>query len=283
MQYFAQARAALGDYADADLELTVIDRNLAMLTPDVEARTALVERVWERLRDVLGEQHPATIDALLAYAEYVPDPAAAYDLSRRASEAYHRYHPTLVEQMAIADTARAALAAEIGDLDRAVADYEAAITATQGSTDLDIAVMHDLLTGELAVLRGAPAEGIAALTAVRDRRLASERWYEREEGLRAEAWLGLAELARGRETEAARHLEVALAGYPAIIAVNEQVRYRRVYARTQRALASILRRANKDAARADALDREATAFYQAAGPGYRWAVDPGSGVSGPTP
>src|SRR5205823_4501937 len=77
--YFEKAKQDLGSYPSADLELTSIDRNLALLTSDDAQRTALAKAVWQRLRDALGEAHPTTLDALSAYSAFEPDPSVAYE------------------------------------------------------------------------------------------------------------------------------------------------------------------------------------------------------------
>jgi tetratricopeptide (TPR) repeat protein len=234
--YFTRARRDLGSYAPADLELSVIDRNLAMLTADARARTALAAGVWDRLRAALGDAHPHALDALWAYASYVPDAAEAYRLTDQAAEAYLRYHPTLHRYVAVTTTARAFLAAELGDRERARADYATAIATSAGSDDPEIAALHQLALGEAALLDDDPAAAIAAFEPVSRERLTSPRWYERADALRAEVGLGLAELSRGRRAAARVHLERAIAGYPEIIAMNEEVVYRRLLERAQRAL-----------------------------------------------
>jgi hypothetical protein len=197
-------------------------------------------------------------------------------LITQVSALYHEVHPTLTVQIAIADTTRAFLAGELGDRARAAADYAAAITTTASATDPDIVVMHDLMLGEDAIVRGDADAAVAPLGRVSDRRLASERWYEHEEGLRAEVGLGVAAAMRGRDSDAIRHLVIAVADYPAIIGKNEEVKYKRVYARAEHALAAALRRTGS-LARAEALERDAMAFYSAAGAeSYRWVLEPGA-------
>jgi tetratricopeptide (TPR) repeat protein len=274
LEYFARARTDLGSYAPADLELTVIDQNLAMLTPEPKQRAALAEAAWHRLRDVLGDEHPRTLEALVAYSEYTPDPAVAYELMSKAAEAYRRFHPTLRRQQAVADTARAFLAAELGDIARTRTDYETAIATTRDNTDPDMVILRHLAIGELALAQNDPASVVAELEPIRDARLASERWYERVDGLRAEVDLGLAEAARGHDAEAIQHLDAAIAGYPAIIVMNEEVKFRRFYARAEHTLALTLRRLGKDPERAATLERDAARFYETAGAAaYRWILE----------
>jgi tetratricopeptide (TPR) repeat protein len=239
--YFTRARRELGSYAPADLELAVIDRNLAMLTSDARARTALAAGVWDRLRAALGDAHPHALDALYAYAEYVPDAAEAYRLTDQAAEAYRRYHPALRHYAALTTIARAFLAVELGDREQARADYAIAIATTASADDPYVAMLHHLARGEAALLDDDPAAAIAELAPISRDRLASPHWYERADGLRAEVGLGLAEISRGRRAAGRAHLEIAIAGYPEIIAMNEEVAYRRLLARAQRALDTLAR------------------------------------------
>src|SRR6185295_20366636 len=95
---------------------TCIDLNLAMLTADDSKRSALVIEVWERLRGALGDNHLATLDALVARGEYALDPAQAFALMSEAAERYQQFHPAILRLNANTETRRAFLAAEMGDV-----------------------------------------------------------------------------------------------------------------------------------------------------------------------
>lgn len=269
--YFQQARTSVRDLASPDLELAVIDRNLAMLTSDDLTRRQLAAKVVTRLRDALGDSHPTTLEAMSTAAEYEIDPATAYALQRTATEEYRRFHPTLVRVSAFAEAFRAFLASELDDRDQARADYRAAIARLGESSDADLALLRTILIGELALLDDDPAGAEHAFEKVRAARAESVVWWEQEELLRAEVGLGAADLARGKHANAVRDLEAAVAGLPSIVAMNEVMLQRRLLARAQRLLARALRERN-EVARADALEREARAFYERGPVGYAWLL-----------
>jgi eukaryotic-like serine/threonine-protein kinase len=267
LDYFQAARASLRGVAAADLELTVVDRNLAMLTAGDDTRRHLVAGVVQRLRDAFGDAHPATVEAVHVAAEYEVDPAKAYELARTASDAYREFHPTLVRESGFVEACRAFLASELDDRDRARADYREAIARLAKSTDADILSLRTLATGELALLDENWATAENAFAEVRAARMSSAVWWEKQELLRAEVGLGAAALGRGKSAEAIAHLEVAVAGYPGIVALNEVMVFPRLLARSQVLLARALRMRN-DNTRADVLDTAARTFYDRAPIGY---------------
>lgn len=271
LAYFQEARAVRQDNPSPDLELTVIDRNLAMLTADDDARRTLAQSVVTAFRDALGATHPTTLEAITAAAEYEVDPARAYDLVRTATDAYRTLHPTLEMVPAFAYASRAFLASELGDRTRAIADYRAALAHLQRSAVPDLVLLRTFCVGELALLEEDFEAAERAFEQVRLARSASTAWWEKAELFRAETGLGAALLARGSSDEAAPHLETAIAGLPALTQVNEHVLYRRMLARAQQLLARIVRMRG-DLARADDLERAARAFYQRGPIGYAWAL-----------
>lgn len=265
MQYFEQALAARGDGAALDLELTAIDRALAMATTDVQARDQLLANVWERLRGALGDDHPTALDVLFARAEFTLDPILAFERMSRVAESYAKHHPELHREVADSAMRRAVLAAELGD-SRAEALYTTAIEASAAATDATVQQWHRLDRGELALLQRDAGRAVAELSAVRAARRTNERWWEREDGLRAEVGLGQAEALRGRDEDAIQYLDAAIRDYPQILAHSDLAYNRRFLARAQRELAAILRRTGRDPARASTLERAASEFYRLANP-----------------
>jgi serine/threonine protein kinase len=271
-RYFAQARTELGPGDPADLELTCIDRNLAMLTADGPTREALAERTWRHLEATLGEAHPAALDALVAYGQYISDPARAFDRFTAAAAGYRRFHPTMTRQIAEVELKRALVAADLGRPD-APDIYAAVLAATAGATDPDLARWHRIAEGERAVLTGDADTAVRALAPVHAELAASTQWWERGFAFRAALGLGEAELARARSAAARPYLEAAARGLATIVPINEDVEARRLRARAQRLLAPLVR--PSDPNRAAGLDQDARAFYRSANPtAYaRWLRD----------
>jgi tetratricopeptide (TPR) repeat protein len=264
--YFQQALVARGSRGARELELTAIDRGLAIATADDEARDRLLAEVWDRLRTALGDDHPAALDALYTHAGYTLDPAVALARLSRVAEAYAQHHrAALPKPVAASARQRAVLAAELGD-PRAAALYGLAIEAAASSSDPDVRQWHHLNQGELALLSRDPERAIRELAAVRDRWRTSKHWWQRAQALRAEVGLGRAEVLRGRDDAAARYFEAAIADYAPILAHTYLVYYRRDLARAQSELAAILRRSKRDLARATRLARGAAGLDRAAPP-----------------
>jgi len=273
LEYFQRAKKDLGGYAPIDLELTVIDRNLAMVTPDYDTRVSLATSVWNRLRDALGESHPATLEALVVYVQYVADPAIAYDLLLKAIHAYERHHPTMRDERGLAELHLAFLARERGEHALAMSDYERAVRTLSEKPNPDLDISRHFAVGELALERGDLDTAEKELAPVSLARLHAEPWYQRSDGLRATIDLGLIELARHHDAIAARHFEAATAGLASIAAVNEEVIHRQLEARARYELGRILDRRG-DPRRGSALVKLGVGFYRAASEtSYRWLIE----------
>jgi tetratricopeptide (TPR) repeat protein/predicted Ser/Thr protein kinase len=248
LRYFQRAHDEIDRTEPLDLELTIVDQNIAMLTPDAATRKRLSRERWIQLEDTLGEHHPSTLDAQLTYANLGADLREAYELTRRACTAYHDFHPALVVQYVDCQGASGLLASELELGAAARAAYAAVVDATAGTRDGDLIASHRLAAGELAVLRGEPAEARAQLAPVVDAYRDSAHWWERHSALRAELGLGLTAAATGDRAAAVRYLEAAVRGLAEIASMHQSIVYRLQLARARRALASL---------RPDSPEREA--------------------------
>ena len=238
-RYFQQASAALADVPAPDLELAVIDRNLALLTSDAAVRESLVRGVWQRLRGELGDSHLETIEALEARGWYIRAPARALPLVADACTAYATFHPEMIPQRVHCESYRAFLTGELGDHAEELRRYEDIAGIAAGTTNPDTAVLATLASGYARLLRDDPGGAIAQLQPIARRDAPSPDWWVSVRAAHAELGIGLAELALGHDAEATRHLDRALAGYEEAIPVNEEAEYRLRAARTRRALAAI--------------------------------------------
>jgi tetratricopeptide (TPR) repeat protein len=270
LAYFQQAEQTVRAIPAPDLELTVIERNLAMLTSDDEARRQVTGRIIARLRSVLGETHPSTLEAMAIAAEYEVDPAQAYALARAATSSYRTLHPTLVGVSTLADTWRAFLASELDDVARARADYRIAIERMGQRGDADLAILRALATGELALLDQDASTAERAFEQVRAARAETNVWWEQLDLLRAEVGLGGVALLRNQPADAVPHLETAVKGFPAIITTSQAVLASRLLARGQHLLARAVRATNPG--RADQLEQAALVFYRRGPQGYAWLI-----------
>ncbi|NVB85789.1 MAG: serine/threonine protein kinase [Kofleriaceae bacterium] len=221
-RFFEEARASLAGVPEVDLELTCIDRNLAMVTSQGSEREALAAGVWERLRTGLGEAHVATLDALDAYARYVRDPDRAERLLGHVCTTYDRLHPELVEDRVYCASYLAFLAGRRGDLETELRLYDEIVRISSGSHDATAVALRRVASGYGLLRRGDPAGAIKVFSEAAAVDAASSSWWERVRAAHAEVGIGAAELALGRPRDAARHLNVAVAIYRDAAELNEE-------------------------------------------------------------
>lgn len=232
---FERARDALKGAASPDIELTCIDKNLAMLTPDPVERRRLVRSVWERRRDVLGEHHLSTIGGLDSYARYEDDPSVAYELIAATCMGYDVYHPELLESRAYCNSYRAFLLEYQGNEWGALTVYGEIADLVAGHPDPEVSSWGRLATGHSQRLAGHAAEAIGTLSSIAREFADSRDWWVMASVADAERGIGLAERARGRATEAGAHLLQAATLYDKITTRYDGAEFRLRGAFTRRA------------------------------------------------
>jgi len=261
---FAEASTLVATLQHPDLELSAIDRNLAMLTPENDARERLACGVWERRRALLGDEHLSTHEALLSYGKYVRDPARALPLVTEACSLYRRHHPELLDARAHCGSYQGLLSSELEDHAGAVAAYEEVVRFTAESADAYLRAQHGLARaavslerGELPAARVAFQEVLAGATGT--------AWWDRARA--ATAHLGIA--ITWRDPDDARtatvHLEQAIVAFEEVSALNEDTEYKLRLALARMTLAELLRERGQTASSA-AVARLAADYYRAAGP-----------------
>jgi tetratricopeptide (TPR) repeat protein len=221
-RYLDLARDAAGDAPD--IELTAIDRNLALLTKDPAERERLARSAWQRTRDVLGEHNIRTLWTQGIIAIFESDPHRADELLGPVCDEYLAVHPKLVDTLLECEVVRAFVADEAGHRREAEQAYEAMIGA---ATRPDQAVIRLLATAELAALRGDGAHAASAFREVIAQAGSRDDWWERQRAYQAELGLARIALAEHRPSEAAGELDVAAAGYETIAKTNPGIMYER--------------------------------------------------------
>jgi tetratricopeptide (TPR) repeat protein len=216
--YFTLAHDALrGD--DVDLELTVIDRNLATLAPDPAARLQLAHGAWAKTREVLGAHHLRTLQAQTRYAVLHTDAAGAYEFFSPVCDEYQHSYAVLVDLMLDCEIVRGFLASQLGRLDDARRAYIAIVARTASSSDPGYIVYHQLAEAEVAMLDHRFEHAVPRYQAVIAVRRNSEFWWEQQQALQAELGLGIVAVAQRRTQEAVEHLEAAVKGYGDIVRI----------------------------------------------------------------
>lgn len=188
---FETARQSLAGVPAPDLELTSIETNLAMLTPEPTAREGLARSVWLRLRDQLGPQHLLTLELLNGYSHYVADAAVALPLSAEACRLYREFHPELVPVRAEWTYYQSLLAAETRDLARATALREEIVAFAADTRDPDAVSWRELAAGHVALQHGDARAALAHFERVRAQFAGKPDWWDRQRA--AHALLGLAQ------------------------------------------------------------------------------------------
>jgi tetratricopeptide (TPR) repeat protein len=236
--YLERASKALGE-APEDVELTIIDSNLATLTPDPVARMQLARSAWDRTRGVLGDNHLRSLLAQVQYALFHTDMVAAHELLAGACAAYRRFHAPLVDLQLECELARGFVASERGALDDAERAYTWIVDATASSSSADHIVFRELAAGELALLRRQLDRAVPAFRALIEARGHSPHWWDRRHALQAELGLGLVAVAQHDARAARGHLEAAARGYAEIVPTYPAIIYLRRLERAQSLLASL--------------------------------------------
>jgi len=262
---FAQARVALAGVRQPDLELTTIDRNLAMLTSDGDQRAALARSVWERRRAALGDAHLSTLEALLSYAKYLSDPGAALPVVRESCARYREQYSELRGPRVECHAYEAFVTSELGDLRGAASSSDEVVAVLAGDASANARIARLLATGHAARYRGddraaraAFAEVLAAAT--------GDAWWLREAAAHAHLGIGQGWSTFEPPRAALEHLERALATYEQLDKLNEESESKQRLALARVTLAAALRHHGGAAPRVAELERMAAEFYRAAGP-----------------
>jgi eukaryotic-like serine/threonine-protein kinase len=263
--YFEAARKTLASVERPALELMVIDRSLAWMTPERELRESLIRNVWERLRKTYGAPHLFTLETLEDLARLVVDPAVAVDHKTTACKLYDEFHPTQITRRANCASHRAFLLSELGDEAAAEASYQSVVALTAGTTERDAAVWGHLAAGAIHIKQGRTDAAIAELGQVVAQLGGSEEWWERQWATHGLLGLGIAEHKRGHDRVAAAHLERAAAAYEGFTKINEDVENHQRLALSRLVLAKALRRLGARRDEADRLETQAMQFYRVAG------------------
>lgn len=226
LRSFQAARAALQGVASPDLELTCIDKNLAMLTPDPAERIRLARDVWERRRAILGEYHLTTLDSLDSYARLEADPAVAHEFVTATCAGYDTYHPDVVQLRVYCNSYRAFLTEYRGDPQAARAIYADIARLAADHPDPDVTFWGELATGHGRRLAGDPAGAIVAFAPVARAFGGSTDWWVLYRAADAELGIGLSERLRHDDAAARQHLHRAAELYDHIATKNEETEFR---------------------------------------------------------
>jgi hypothetical protein len=240
-EYFRRAHDALAAVRSPELELTIIDRNLALVTSDAGQREALARGVWRRLQDESGDAHLSTVVALIAYARYIAEPVRALPLLTHACQTLGAFHPELVEQRVYCEAYRSFLLGEVGDVSEQRRSCEAVVRTGSGSTNGDVISHVALAHAQIRLLNGDPSGAIAELEPVAGGRADSPYWWEQVLSADVSLVLGTARRLLGQDLAAERTLTAARDIYQQIAPINEEAEHHLKLSVAQRELAMVRR------------------------------------------
>jgi tetratricopeptide (TPR) repeat protein len=245
--YFRHAHEALVAVRSPDLELTIIDRNLAMVTGDAGRREALARGVWQRLQDESGDAHLSTVEALIAYARYIAEPSRALPLLTHACQTLDAFHPELVEERAYCEAYREFLLGQVGDVPEQRRSCEAVVRTGAGSTSDEVISHVALARAQIKLLDGDPSGAIAELESVGRSRSDSPHWWEQVLPADISLLLGTARHRLGQDLAAERALRAAREIYQHVAPINEEAEFHLKLLVAQRELATVRRASPADA------------------------------------
>ncbi len=133
-RYFAAAREARPPSLTDNVELMIIESNVAMTTADDAARERVALAAWEGRRALLGDSHLMTLQAGDMYGRFIRDPKRALPIMDSVCARYHHFHPDLRGERVHCEAYRALLLEATGARAAATQTYTdaAAIGATVG-------------------------------------------------------------------------------------------------------------------------------------------------------
>jgi tetratricopeptide (TPR) repeat protein/predicted Ser/Thr protein kinase len=191
MRFYEQARAVLQDVPNPDIELSAIDFNIGMASPNPTSRKAALASVVRRRTEVLGEHHPQTLNARLAAAIYGDDPHTALTALRPVCDDLRAHQPTLVGTYIGCERELAVVAEYDGDVATMVKALGAVVEA--GGGDPDVLPWVKLSSVELALATAESNDAAVELTSIVE---SAERGHDvGDRADAAEAKLYLARLA----------------------------------------------------------------------------------------
>ncbi|MEZ4362967.1 MAG: protein kinase [Kofleriaceae bacterium] len=262
---FLDAKRAIGGRAQ-DLELTAIDRNLAMGEADPVERARLARGVWEARRAQLGELHLFTLEAQASYGMYLVDPAPSRAVMREACERYRTFHPGARRVIEDCTAYQAFLTFELDELSEARRGYLQVAELSAARGDAATELRHQVALGNAALCAGDAREARRAFErALRTAATAESADWGHKYTAQAELGVGLAWPAFAQPTQALPHLERAVELHGKLAALNSSPEHQRRLALARGTLAALLRRTGGDVARAVELQAQAEAFYRSAG------------------
>jgi tetratricopeptide (TPR) repeat protein len=262
-----EARAARARVKQFEMELGVIDDNLAAVTDDLAVRDQLFAEAVRRSRDALGPYHPETLRTQIVWATTRSSPQERKEELLSTCQAIDAYHPLLLSVRATCALELGWAAEELGRKTEALPHYRSA-AADFGRVGNPL--FADLAAGQAARLAGQSNEAFAAFQRI-EAGLPGDKLLPWQKALWALAQAQRAELLAGKKD----HARAVRAGETAIEALEAldmagQVQWQAALAQAEvtvgQCLLELGGRARRE--RGKALLRKARTWYQTAGAGY---------------
>jgi tetratricopeptide (TPR) repeat protein len=216
MRFYEQARAAIENVANPDIELSSIELNIGIASPDATSRKAALAAVVRRRVEVLGEHHPQTLLARLAEAVY-GDSHDALPKLRAICDDLHEFQPTVITTYIGCERELAVIAESNGDITTMSKALGAVVDA--GRNDPNVSTSVKLCSAELSLATAKSTDAAAELTSVLESAQRGHDLWDRADA--AEARLYLARMAT-MQGDRARATRLAQSSLDAFVEVAHQ-------------------------------------------------------------
>jgi tetratricopeptide (TPR) repeat protein/predicted Ser/Thr protein kinase len=270
---FERAFAEIGSRESRPTELWAVDRNLAMLTRDPEARKSLASRAYREVSDQLGQGHLLSLEFGSSYAHYDPDPEAAHRMLEPICTRYAELHPDRPLEQVTCLSYLGFLETELGRPDQA-AERFARAAQLGPSTWPSGEVRRRLSRAAWRAIDGQPPlaarhyrEVLESLSA------APSEWWSLEYEAIARSGLAAAHLEIGDHEAAAKEAATAVERFEGLADTNANVEFEQRLAIARTTLARAHMRLARPAP-AEPLFADAERWYRAVNPrAYRHRLE----------
>ena len=283
--YFERALAVKNSGSGSSpVELINIYRNLAIVSDNTEQRSALFRKVRDEFTEVLGPNHPDTLNAMIGLAGYTSNPERAFNIFQATCDKYWRFHPSHLDNLSDCFFNSGFAGAESGDSEGAITAFDKLSQILAASEDKHYVYRRSIARGYVSQYRGQHADATlmfkASLAGLPD--MDGQPWWMQVRAADAKLGLGISEYALREYDLAIEALEQALPVFENATRLANAVRYPRQFVLTKVWLAKALHSGAAHRVPSDTADNirtrvvqlltEADHWYRRAGAGYEWRL-----------
>lgn len=236
-------------------ELAKVTKALAFASEDVQRRAKLLRQAVEELRELVGANHPMTLEAECSVGTQVQDAAAALEHLSRGLEGYRTHLPNLVRVRAPCEYTAATVLLDLGKRNEAIAMFQSAASLYAETPGVEARAARS--EGFALLLAGEPRrarESFEASAAVYQKLSPEKRWWIALELAEAELGIAMSMLATDEGPAAERLLAGIVSTLEGLLTVAPHGLTPRALARARLAWARAAVATNNSASATVALD-----------------------------